>query len=354
MEYLEPYNLGVTGGRSAHVGVGGLLVSGGASYHTQLWGLSCDNVVGYEVVLADGSVVEANPHENEDLYRALKGGGSNLGIVTRFDLRTFTTNPAGAYGGLVFTSWDYLDVVIDQFVDYASVSSGSPDHEFVVYRNDAGSLAIMAMVASTDGNEDSPTFAPFNEIPLTRDARAKQPLSGVAASIADTGGSHYIPFTLTLQSTSDIMNKAADIFVSMTQELLDAGVPVSVNFVFQPLPKSPQSVDAGNNILGFDKNLPADSILFEARGTLAAADAEYEGVVQSKMGQAIEELRSYSASQEGHSTYVYMNYASPEQDVIGSYGKENVHFLKRTAAKYDPTGFFQNRVPGGWKVSRVE
>nr|XP_036577396.1 FAD binding domain-containing protein [Colletotrichum truncatum]KAF6784367.1 FAD binding domain-containing protein [Colletotrichum truncatum] len=48
-----------------------------------------------------------------------------------------------------------------------------------------------------------------------------------------------------------------------------------------------------------------------------------------------------------------MNYANPEQDVIGSYGEENVKFLKETAAKYDPTGFFQQRVPGGWKKSAI-
>ncbi|CCF32176.1 FAD binding domain-containing protein [Colletotrichum higginsianum] len=354
MTTLEPYNLGVTGGRSGHVGVGGLLVSGGASYHTQLYGLSCDNVVGYEVVLADGSIVEANLEENQDLFKALKGGGSNLGIVTRFDLRTFTVPPEGAYGGLVFASWRDLDVMIGQFVSYASsIGTGSPDHEFLVYRSDYGNLAVMAMSVSTDGNETSSTFVAFDTIALTIDRRVKQPLSKIAATIADTGGSHYIPFTLSLQATKEVMNKAADIFVALTREFDGSGIPVSVNFVFQPLPKSPAAVTPGGNILGFDMNLPADSILFEARGTLAAVDAGYGGIVQSKMGQAIEELRAYSASLEGHSTYIYMNYANPEQDVLGSYGAENVEFLRKTAAKYDPTGFFQDRVPGGWKVSRV-
>ncbi|OLN83297.1 Bifunctional solanapyrone synthase 2 [Colletotrichum chlorophyti] len=354
MAYLEPYNLGVTGGRSGHVGVGGLLVSGGASYHTQLWGLSCDNVIGYEVVLADGSIIEATAEKNADLFKALKGGGSNLGVVTRFDLRTFTIPPQGAYGGLVFASWNDLDVVVDQFVKYASsIGSGSPDHEFIVYRSDSGNLSIMGMVVSTDGNENSPTFDPFNDITLTRDGRAKQPLSAIAASIADTGGSHYVSFTLSIQARVDVMNKAADIFVALSQDLIDGDVPVSVNFVFQPLAKTPIGATPSGNILGLDKNLPADSILFEARATMAASDAKFEGVVQNSMARAIEELRAYSASLEGHSTFVYMNYANPEQDVIGSYGAENVQFLKETAAKYDPNGFFQYRVPGGFKVSRV-
>nr|XP_036577398.1 FAD binding domain-containing protein [Colletotrichum truncatum]KAF6784369.1 FAD binding domain-containing protein [Colletotrichum truncatum] len=297
MKYLEPYNLGVTGGRSGHVGTGGLLVSGGASYHTQLWGLSCDNVVGYEVVLSDGSIVEATATENKDLFKALKGGGSNLGIVTRFDMRTFTVPPEGAYGGLLFASWSDLDVVINQFVNYASsIGSGSPDHEFIVFRNDGGSFSVMSMAVATDGNENSPTFAPFKNITLTRDVRSKQPLSKIAATIADTGGFHYISFALTLQVTTEIMNKAADIFSELSQDIEDANVPVSPIFVFQPLPKNLASVTPGNNILGFDKNLPADSILFEARGTMAADDAVHEGTARALMASAIEKLRAYSAS----------------------------------------------------------
>ncbi|KAK2740016.1 FAD binding domain-containing protein [Colletotrichum kahawae] len=354
MSTLEPFNLGVTGGRSGHVGVGGLLVSGGASYHTQLWGLSCDNVIGYEVVLGDGTIVTASNTENADLFKALKGGGNNLGIVTRFDMRTFTVPPSGAYGGLLFVSWSDLDAVNNQFVKYASsIEHGSPDHEFIVYRSDAGSLSIMAMAVATDGNENSPTFETFNRLSLTRDMRARRSLSQIAASIADTGGSYYIPFTLTLQPTIDILNKASDIFVQLTQRLEQAGVPVSVNFVFQPLPKVLDSVKPGNNILGFDDNLPSDSILFEARGTLAAEDALFHGVARAEMAKSVEELRAYSASLDAHSTYLYMNYANPEQDVLGSYGEENAQFLKKVATKYDSTSFFQRRVPGGWKISRV-
>ncbi|KAH0426222.1 FAD binding domain-containing protein [Colletotrichum camelliae] len=211
----------------------------------------------------------------------------------------------------------------------------------------------MAMAVATDGNENSPTFETFNRLNLTRDMRARRPLSQIAASIADTGGSYYIPFTLTLQPTIVILNKASDIFVQLTHRLDEAGVPVSVNFVFQPLPKVLDSVKPGNNVLGFDDNLPSDSILFEARGTLAAEDALFHGVARAEMAKSVEELRAYSASLDAHSTYLYMNYANPEQDVLGSYGEENAQFLKKVATKYDSTSFFQRRVPGGWKISRV-
>ncbi|OLN85065.1 Bifunctional solanapyrone synthase 6 [Colletotrichum chlorophyti] len=352
--YLEQYNLSVTGGRSGHVGAGGLLLSGGASYHIQQWGFSCDNVINYEVVLANGSIVEANTRENTDLFKALKGGGNNLGIVTRFDMRTFTIPPDGVYGGILIPSWNDVDILNKQFLDYAtSIGGGSPDHEFIVWRNNDAQPNIMVMAVSTDGNEHSESFTPFDAIPLEMDFRARQNLSQVAESISDTGGSHDMGFTLTLQATTEVMDKCAEVFLDLTEDLQQSDIPLLVTFVFQPFPKNLASASPGGNILGLHKTLPADSILFDVGGTLNASEIAYDGIAYSMIAKAVEEIRAFSASREGHSSYIYMNYANPEQDVIGSYGADNVRFLKDTAAKYDPTAFFQDRVPGGFKMSRL-
>lgn len=52
-------------------------------------GLGADNLVNAQVVLANGSIVQANAKENSDLWKALKGGGFNTGIVTRYDVTAF-------------------------------------------------------------------------------------------------------------------------------------------------------------------------------------------------------------------------------------------------------------------------
>jgi hypothetical protein len=71
----------------SHTGAAGLVLGGGTGWLNRIFGLSCDNVEGFTLVVADGSVVRANAHENENLFWALRGGGGNFGVVTEFEVK---------------------------------------------------------------------------------------------------------------------------------------------------------------------------------------------------------------------------------------------------------------------------
>jgi FAD/FMN-containing dehydrogenase len=80
-------------GGCGSVGVAGLTLAGGDTNGRGLYGTACDNLIGAQLVTADGTVLELGPGENEDLYWAIRGGGGNFGVVTRLDFRLHPNVP---------------------------------------------------------------------------------------------------------------------------------------------------------------------------------------------------------------------------------------------------------------------
>jgi FAD/FMN-containing dehydrogenase len=97
-----PLGLIVPAGIMSETGVGGLALGGGIGWFSRKYGLTCDNFVSLEVVLASGEVIEVSADSHPDLFWALRGGGGNFGIVTRFTFQAYDFGPMMRIGVSVY------------------------------------------------------------------------------------------------------------------------------------------------------------------------------------------------------------------------------------------------------------
>ncbi|REL33541.1 FAD-binding oxidoreductase [Rhodohalobacter sp. SW132] len=110
------YGLATVSGVISTTGVGGLTLGGGHGYLTRKYGLTIDNLISANVVLADGKLVHADEKENADLYWALRGGGGNFGVVTSFEYRLHPVK--NVIAGPLFWPIDQLEITMKWYRDW--------------------------------------------------------------------------------------------------------------------------------------------------------------------------------------------------------------------------------------------
>lgn len=121
----QAFGLAVPSGTISTTGVSGLTLGGGHGYLTRKYGLTIDNLLGADVVLADGSVVTADAKHNADLFWAIRGGGGNFGVVTSF---LFRAHPVSQFFAGV-TLW-HIDQAAERLRWYADFLPKQSDDLF--------------------------------------------------------------------------------------------------------------------------------------------------------------------------------------------------------------------------------
>ncbi|KAL4988714.1 hypothetical protein BDW68DRAFT_176682 [Aspergillus falconensis] len=346
--YLDPLNLSVTGGRAAQVGVGGLTLGGGISYHSPRYGWTCDTVSEFEIVLSNGTIVHANGEEHPDLAIALRGGSGNFGIVTSVNLRTFEQGLV--WGGQVYYPLDTIDDQLRAFESF-NVAEGYNEYASLItsfgYAGGNGAGVVNSIVYTKE-EEYPDVFGEFFEM---RSAYSTMRIAGMHDISTEQGsfqpnGNRQLNVVITHGSTANMLNATYLRWKSSLPVIEDVrGIVWSISL--EPLPPAIYARAPTKNAFGLlDTTGPQVVTLLSVSWEDEADDERVRNTARA-LFEGIEEDAHRLDSYE---PFLYLNYAADWQDPISSYGKKSIEMLSKVRRDVDPNGVFREGMPGGFKI----
>jgi hypothetical protein len=267
-DWLAPYGLAVNGGRFPSVGVGGVLVGGGMGYFSGNQGWAVDNIVGWQVVLWNGTVLEVtnapeDPHA--DLAWALKGGSNLFGLVTRFDVRTFPMTTA--FGGLTVWSSNAGPQVFDSLTSYMAPGGGVDDPNVhidvfsgVSFTNSSPSLAYYNIALYPGDDTQATALENFtsisSDVTLSNGAASQESWTSIPKQLESfsTRSLRNLFYAISFKATDESIRLYNKTVIENAVSML-ADVEGLVTYaVYQPVSKGylQASKDRGSNVLGLD------------------------------------------------------------------------------------------------------
>lgn len=162
-------------------------------------------------------------------------------------------------------------------------------------------------------------------------------------------------FVITFKNDKSLYKKAIELQKEFVKDWKEQSPDKDFfcHVIFQAIPTifSKHSVEKGGNVMGLDRETE-NAVMLQV--IMMVKGVELEELARKRMVKFRETIKQYSVDQGGAVDWQYLNYADYTQDPLKTYGEENVALIRQVAAKYDPEGVFQTRMPGGFKISNVK
>jgi len=325
----QAFGLVTPGGIVGSTGVCGLTLGGGIGHLTAQHGLTCDNLVGAELVTPDGSLVEAD----EELLWALRGGGGNFGVATRLEFRLHPLD--GVVGGLLTYAGDGVREAFRTFLDVVAGAPRDLSCQAVLGVDEALAPVLVVIPCYTGSAADPEELRALRSAPgLVDDGVRPRPFTEQQSLLDSPYGEqrHYWK--------GHFVNELPDELVDVLLERVTALGRPPGDILVESLHGAPKDVDPGSSALTYR----SAAFNVSAMATWKDPGRDDEHIAWSRETAAA--IQPWSVS-GGYANYMQAD--EPIERVRAAFGAEPFERLQTLKRRYDPGNVLrrnQNIPPG--------
>jgi hypothetical protein len=312
-----------------------------------LYGFASDSVLDFEVINAKGELITVNSTSDTELFYALKAGATNFGIVTRITLSTYALGKVWG-GAMVYTN-QYRDDIMSAFATYQTAEQLDRKSALLSYMGISNDT-IYVILTYFDAVERPTAFAPFYDMPYIYDGtRMHDNFTDLIGEDVDRTVPRW-----TFGATTLFLDHAT--YVDVAQIAQEQSTQLSTlnggSMVLMPQPISESMIQESNSReeSPMTQNLVKRPQMWFCinMGWNLESDDQRVGEILMETLKRIETLTEERCL---YHEFVFPNDAYAAQDPLRSFGVNVYRKLKRISRTVDPEGIFQQRIPGGFKLS---
>lgn len=325
------YGLATGFGDTGSVGIGGITLGGGVGYFVRKYGLTIDDLLAAEIVTADGQILQIDEHNHADLFWAIRGGGGNFGVVTRFKFRLHEVDEI--VGGMLF-----LPATPENVSAFAAAAEAAPEELSTIFAVVAAAPPMPFIPAEQVGKPILMAFIVYAG-DIEAGQRAVAPFRAIATPLADMVRPMKYPEMYPPEEAYHPLAASRTMFL----DHLDQS---KINSIFEHLQsaKAKMAVVQLRVLGGAMARVPAEATAFAHRNRklMANVAALYENPDETAQHEAW--VAAVTAGlQAGDTAGAYVNF-------LGHDGKDRIREaypgatwdrLTAIKARYDPTNLFR-------------
>ncbi len=333
--------------------------TGGLSFFSPRFGLVCSNILSYEIVLASGNVTTASASNNPDLWRALKGGSNNFGIVTRFTVRSFPSTKV--WSGFLYMPGFQAAKVLAAFHESVSRVDSTYDNYAAgplacfsyIPKLRTQAISVNLVYTKLPENEKKwPTYwrtSSFSSLWRLWSTCKLRSLTSATDEMntLNPPGRRQVFATTTIKNDTATISATYAAYYDATTSIRRVNVKGLLwTVVLQPL-LSDWVRKGDDNPLGLqDTHESLVVVIF----TVNWDESRDDNFVKTLTRRTVEQIDAFATADKTGHPYRYLNYCADWQKPFLGYGEENLQFLRGVSRTYDPDGLFQKGCVGGFKL----